>query len=627
VKFLNVELRKVLTKRFFGILVAVLLTNLLLFWHDQSNDRDVYDATVYRQLQQDFAGMDKDQWRDYVEEKNRMLSACSDWDLYERYLETEFNTEITPEMLEYQKVYENGTYLTYTDSLYKEDRLFSEIMDELQRIENHRTTLESTIQDARLKTSTSIFAKPNTFAFRNQLAIIECFEGLLDIQPVYDPAVGAVRFQNTKVTDLLALILIFYICAELIVTEQKSGLLPVLRATKKGHFPLISAKIVTVLITAMFVTLLLWGTNFAYCANVYGLGDLSRPVQSLTGFDASILKVSVGTYIGVYFLFKWLLYVAVGILCLNAGLLFQNATNTFVILGGFLSIEYLLSQIINPLSALSILKYVNVSNMIFTSDWLSVYRSINIFGFPVDVFAASAALTVLLLTSGIGLLCWLFCSRKTRAIVLKGVSLPRWPKWLPRPGTNTRLLGHELWKLLVECGTLLLLILFIAVNLQEPQTAYYTRNELFYKSYIEHLSGPMDAEKEAFLDAEAAHFSDIRSQIAQLVKDEKDGKISKNDLDMLRRPLDRALEAEKVLKNDVMPLIERVNNRKQQGDTLWLVYEPGYEYLFGVSEQSNKAAPAAIIISGIILAFANYYSFETTAGILETQISRHRTIN
>ena len=614
-KFLSVELRKVLTKRFFGILVAVLLTNLLLFWHNQSNDRDAYDTTVYRQLQQDFANMDENQWRDYVEEKHRMLSACSDWDFYERYLDSEFSKEITPEMLEYQEIYENGSYLTYTNSLSEENRLFSEITDELQRIDNHRATLEATIQDAKLKTSTSIFAKPNTYAFRNQLAIIECFEGLLDIQPAYDPAVGAVRFQNTKVTDLLALILVLYICAELIVTEQKSGLLPVLRATKKGHFPLIAAKIITVLITAFGITLLLWGTNFAYCAKVYGLGDLSRPVQSLTGFDASILKISIGTYIGIYFISKWLLYVAVGILCLNAGLLFQNAANTFVILGGFLSIEYLLCQIINPISALNILKYVNVSNMVFTSDWFSVYRNINIFGFPVDVFTASVTLVALLLLGGIGSLCWLFCSRKTRVIVLKGVSLPRWPKWLPRPGTNTRLLGHELWKLLVECGTFLLLILFIAVNLQEPQTAYYTRSELFYKSYMEHLSGPMDAEKEAFLDAEAAHFADIRSQIAQLVKDEKDGKISANDLEMLRRPLDRALEAENVLKNDVMPLIERINNRKQQGDTLWLVYEPGYEYLFGVSENSNKATPAAIIIAGIILAFANYYSFETTAGM------------
>lgn len=614
-KFLMVELQKVLTKRFLGILIAVLLTNLLLFWHDQSNDIDVYDATVYKQIRQDFAAMEESQWRDYVEEKHRMLSACKDWDSYGRFLELGTEIDITAEMLEFQEIYESCNYLTYTDSLYREYSLFSDILVELQRIENHRATLESTIQDAKLKTSTSIFAKPGTFAFRNQLAIMERFEGLLDIQPVYDPAIGAVRFQNAKVTDLLALLLVFYICAELIVTEQKSGLLPVLRATKKGHFPLISAKMIAVLITTMFVAALLWGTNFVYCINIYGLGNLSRPIQSLPGFDASVLEMSVGTYIGVYFIFKWLIYVTVGIFCLNVGLLFQNATNMYIIMGGILSVEYLFSQIINPISALSFLKYINISNMIFTNDWFSVYRNINIVGFPVDVFTVSAALVVLLLTSGICLLCWLFCSRKTRIIILKGLSLPRWPQWLPRPGTNTRLLGHELWKLLVECGTFLLLILFFAVNLQEPQTVYYTRSELFYKSYMEYLSGPMNDEKEAFLDAEAAHFEDIRNQIAQLVKDQNDGKISENDLDMLRRPLDRSLEAEKVLNNTVIPLIERVSIRQQQGDTLWMVYEPGYEYLFGVSEQANKAAPAAIVIAGIILAFANYYSFETTAGM------------
>ena len=92
-KFLMVELQKVLTKRFLGILIAVLLTNLLLFWHDQSNDIDVYDATVYQQIQQDFAAMEESQWRDYVEEKHRMLSACSDWDFYERYLDSEFSKE------------------------------------------------------------------------------------------------------------------------------------------------------------------------------------------------------------------------------------------------------------------------------------------------------------------------------------------------------------------------------------------------------------------------------------------------------------------------------------------------------------------------------------------------------
>lgn len=615
-KFLSTELKKLLTLRIAVILFVAIAANFLLFWHGQARTHTQYNQSDYHAAQQELLDMAEAERAEFAREHQRMLNACLEWQHYDEQMQRDPSRpgQITEEMLLYRNVYESGGYLRYTDSVYAERALYNRLFSEYGKVRDYHTVLKDAIEEARRKTSVSIFAKPGTFAYRSQLAIIDQFEKLLEVEPVYDRSEGVLKLQTSAFTDLIGLVLILLLSTEIVVSEHRTGMLHILRATRKGRLPLIASKIAAVWVLALFTTLVLWGVNFAYCAGNFGFGDLSRPVQSLSGYTTCALILSVGEFLLLQLLTKWLLYTLAGVLCLFAGLVFRSAMTTWLVMGGFLSVEYLLSQI-STISAWNALKYINISNMIFTADWLSEYRNLNFFGYPVDAFAVSVSVLAGLLAAGMPLVCWFFCRRKVQILPKLKLRLS-WPKWLPRPGRSTFLFGHEMWKLLIECGTLTVLAIFLVINLQAPKVVAYDTDELYYKNYMQMLEGPLNEESMKLLEEETRRYDDLRAQIAQLRKDSAEGKISRENLELLIAPLNRALEGEKVLKGRIYPQIERVKKLTEEGKQAWLVYEPGYEYLFGLDTYHDKAASAALMLAGIILCFANFYPLEISTGML-----------
>ena len=223
-RILAAELRKTFTLRFFIVLLIAVAANFLLFRHNLSGGYSFYDQEDYVALQKEVIAMG-DEGYAYMEEQVALLNACMDWENYESFAQQGFTMEITEEMLKYQEVYEKGGYLRYTDYLFSERSLHNAVLRLMEQAQDHKQTLQNAIDDAKTKTSFAIFAKPGTFAYRSQLATIERLEGLLYIQPTFDISDGVLNSQVSAVTDLLGLMLILFLCTELVVTEQKNGML------------------------------------------------------------------------------------------------------------------------------------------------------------------------------------------------------------------------------------------------------------------------------------------------------------------------------------------------------------------------------------------------------------------
>ncbi len=605
-RILTAELRKALTLRFFSVLLIAVIANFFLFRHNFTGGYSLYEQKAYIAAQQDVTAIPAGQRLSYLQEKVELLDACTQW-------ENETDPQISEEMRGYWEIYTSGAYLQYTEDLFSERFLFRDLLQEVQQTSNHTQVIETIIQEAKTKTSVSIFAEPDSFSYRNQLAVIDRFKDLLHIMPVYDMSAGVLHFQNSAVTDLIALVAILLFCTEMAIGEQKSGTLPILKATQKGRLPLVGAKLVSTAILSFLIVFVLWGTNLGYCAVSFGLGDLSRPVQSLTGFTTCALPFSVGEYLALFLLLKWVLYGLVGVLCLAAGAFWQESMPTWLTVGGFLGVGYILSQVISPISTWNILKFVNISNLIFSTGWLSEYRNLDVFGYPVEVFSAAWVLIFVILALTIVLLCLLFCRKNISTIRQPQFRLPR---WVPFRGRSTVLFGHELWKLLVECGTIGVLVLLLLVNIQEPRTIAYDTNELHYKNYMERLAGPLTEEKQEYLESESRRFAEIHQQIAKLRKDYVAGELSATDFNTLLPPLERTLMAEQVLLNRVYPQVERILQLKEEEKEAHFVYEPGYNYLFGLNPQHSKAGGAALVVAGIILCFSSIFPIETSSGML-----------
>ena len=605
-RILTAELRKTLTLRFFSVLLIAVFANFFLFRHNLINSYSFYEQKAYIAAQQDVMAIPENQRLSYLQEKVKLLDACTQW-------ETGIDPVISEDMQSHWDIYTSGAYLQYTEDLFSERFLFRDLLQEVQQTANHTQTIESIIEEARTKTSVSIFSEPDSFSYRNQLAAIDRFEDLLHITPVYDMSSGVLHFQTSAVTDLIALVAILLFGTEMAIGEHKSGILPILKATRKGRLPLVSAKLVSTAFISFLIACILWGTNLGYCAASFGLGDLARPIQSLPGFTTCSLEVFVGEYLILFFLLKWVLYALAGILCLAAGVFWQESMPTWLTVGGFLGVGYILSQVISPISTWNILKFVNISNLIFTTEWLSEYRNLDFCGSPVEVFTASWVLILVISVLTIALLYWLFCCRNVPAIRQPQFRIP-W--WVPFQGRSTALVGHESWKLLAECGAIGVLVLLLLVNIQEPRTISYDTNELHYKNYMERLAGPLTEEKRAYLESEAMRFEGIHQQIVKLRKDYAAGELSETDLNSLLPPLERALMAEEILLNRVYPQMERILQLKDEGKEAHFVYEPGYSYLFGLNAQHSKAGAAALVVAGIILCFSNIFPIETSSGML-----------
>ncbi len=611
-RILTAELRKTLTLRFLLILAAATLANLLLFHRQAEADYSGFGIGTFVKAQQEVMALPQAQRLSALQERKEMLSACTLWQRYDRQPEGSF--EITEDMLKYKAVYESGEYLVYTDNLSTEARLNQTLLAQVEQVVNHHAFLNAAIEEARLKTSVSIYAKPGTFDYENQLATIKALEGAQHIQPRYDMSDGVLHTQDSPVTELIGLVLILFLCTEMVVTEQKNGILPILRATRKGRFPLVGAKIAAAFALSLLVTCALWGTNALYCGVTFGFGDLSRPVQSLYGFATSTMEISVGGFLALRFLTKWLLYAAVGLLCLFFGLLLGSAMSTWIAVGGLLCVEYILAQI-PAVSAWNLLKYCNLSNLIFATDWVSEYRNANLFGKPVQVLTVSTVLLASLLIVGVAGNCIFFCRRRILTLPLPKLRL-HWPKWLPRPGCSVRLFGHESWKLLIECGALAVVVLLAALNVQDPGYVSFGSEELYYKGYMLSMEGPVGAETDAFLEAEQARFQEIRAEINRLNQLYREGELTSGELSILTSSLERQLEAESVFKSTVLPKVERAKAMAAEGKAVWMVYDTGYETLFGLFPYRDKAGASALLITALLLCFSNVYPIETSSGML-----------
>lgn len=607
------ELRKVLTLRFFLILIVAIVMNLLLLRSSIRRNYVLYDLDAYLAAQQDVLELEDSQRQVTLEKHIQMLDACQNWELYDKFILNGGTGTIDAAMQQYQAVYESGKYLKYTNNVYSESTLIKSLLNDVQQVSNYQQTLEASIQEAQGKTSVAIFSQPGTFSYRNQIALIERLEQLAEITLTYDVSEGILQAQGSATTNLLALLLLFSLCTQMIVTEYKDGVLPILKTTHKGRFPLIFVKIFTTITFAFVITCILWGSNFVYCSEIFGLGDLTRPVQSLSSYTACTLELSVGQYLIFFFLTKWLLYSIVGLLCLSFGLIWHNAMPTWLTISAFLGLEYILSQTITSISAWNIFKYINLSNLIFETDWFREYRNLNVFDYPVEVFTVSCILIGSLLVLGIFFVCRMFCRIESNILLQTKLNFSQIRKNL-RLGRTVALQRHENWKLLVECGALSVLVLFLLINLQEPKTQSNTIEELYYKNYMEILSGPLTQEKEIYLENEILRFDNLRIQILQLQQDCTEGKISSSDLETLVTPISRSLEAEDILKERVLLQRDRILALQENGTDSWFVYEAAYDYLFGLNLHT-KAGIAASIVAAVILCFANYNPLEITSGM------------
>lgn len=382
----------------------------------------------------------------------------------------------------------------------------------------------------------------------------------------------------------------------LLSRERESGALCLLRPTKRGHGELYFRKFAAVAASALIPAALMYALCAAIAVCEFGPVDLSLPVQTVYGFTACPYELDIGGFLTLFFLMKALWLVAcAGFFALAASALRSALALPVCALAAALSFA---------LSALP-MNLPRCLNLAAAGDTLRLFDGLlflNFFGLPVPRLAATAAFCAVLaaLCTGVGLA--LFLRRSAVTAAHRSGSLPAL-------GIHLRPMRHELRKLFLSSGAMAvlgLLLVQVWVNLDMDSG---TVQEAQYRQYSSVLSGAPGAEKDEYIEGEAARFDALREDYAALMQSAQGGAAAGMGNRLLHE-----LEAE--------PAFHEARSQYEAlapGESY--VYKTPYERLFGAQGRADAVSDTAKLVLALSLSLPFFFCMDAETGVEQLIIS------
>lgn len=208
----------------------------------------------------------------------------------------------------------------------------------------------------------------------------------------------------------------------------------------------------TAYVSALAVTaVLLYGGQMLLAFGMYGAGNMSLPLASLSEFRDCPYEISIAQYAWFYLGVKVMGVVLFGgfAMALLTGCRKYGAAVCLYFL--IIVLEYLLYVRMDSASPFNGLKYLNLAAVLDAKAWFSTYRNLNVFSHPLSVMPGKLIFAGICAVVTTVLAAWGFCRRTQQR------SLPGWNACmeqvqkgmarLPRPGAHGTLFLHEGFKL------------------------------------------------------------------------------------------------------------------------------------------------------------------------------------
>jgi len=377
--------------------------------------------------------------------------------------------------------------------------LYNDVYDEIEQVDNYENYLNSVEEASENLKTLSFFSDENSYDYRNILKTQKCFSELSAAELKHGKSKGVLLAARFGTTDILILVIVLLLGAKVISEERESGLMILSRPTDKGRFHLAIAKLFAMITLSCTAGLALYGSSFITGASLYGFGDISRAIQSVSKLFSCGFHISVGEFLGVFVEIKLLFCtVTAATVYLFMSIPIGSIAN-FAALGGFTAISTLAYFLIKPTSYLSFLRQINIVALADTEKLVGEYLNINFFENPLNslfvTITANIIFAFVCSAAGIILNCLFAPERRmsTRKSILNG--------------RHTSIAAHEMHKCFISGRGLAIIVLCAAtaIILYQPEKPQYASvSEYYYFSYIKELEGEVTSEKETFIQNELA---------------------------------------------------------------------------------------------------------------------------
>lgn len=465
---------------------------------------------------------------------------------------------------------------------YKWD-VMRELHDECNDVLTYKDYLESIKSQAKSMSSVSIFANPDTFNYRSIQKTPPAYENVQDVEPVFDRSKGITLATDNSFTDILCGFILLFAVLSIMLYDREQSISGFLFSMRRGRGYLIITKLTALGITLFGAVLLLYAENLIISAYLYGLGELSRPIQSLNGFIGCNLKISVWQYLVMYMLFKFTAVFCIGAALSLIAVNTKNTVGFYGISAAAVIIEGMLYAVIHPLSIYSIFRYINIITFTRVNEIFCNYKNINFFEHPVPLIPTST-ISLLIITIACGALSAFIYARKRNLEFHRvgfRLGFGKSSKAHPR-------IWYTLYKSLILQKGAIVIAAFIAVSgfMSQSFIKKYDQADVYYQYYTAKTEGEVNDDTIEFFEGEAARFEDLQNQLNELQQSEPNNYTAMNELNEQLAPA-----------MGFYPAYERLQQIKDV-DGAYMFYDTGYKRALGKNgwDDDMKYALAAVFL-------------------------------
>lgn len=443
----------------------------------------------------------------YLMFKTANSSAVTPSDYKQIYAELEHKTD--KEKLSWL---ENQANDLSQESVYNREAI-SELYHECNDIVTYQEYLNAIDSQARSMTSISIFANPDTFNYRSIIKTPPAYKNVQDVEPVFDVSKGLNLALDNSFTNILCGFILLFAVLSLMISDREQGMSGLLFALKRGRGYLFSAKLAMLAVVAFGTVILLYSENLIISAFLYGLGDLSRPIQSLNGFIGCNLKINVAMYLAIFAFFQFAALFSICAVLSMVAVVTKNTISFYSISAGILITEGLLYSFIDSFSAYSIFKYINLIALTQVNAIFCNYRNINFLKYPISLLPVSLTAVVL-----VSVICSIFSAllyAKKRNLEFRKIRANR------NIGKGTKVhsaMYYTFYKSLIQQKGILIVALFflIAGFTNSVFQKQYDIQDVYYKYYCSELEGKTDESVQNYIKAEKMRFENLHTSLDKI---------------------------------------------------------------------------------------------------------------
>ncbi|MEE0868250.1 MAG: ABC transporter permease, partial [Ruminococcus sp.] len=312
-KLLIYELKKVLNKRIFLVVVALcLVINGFLLYSSQNTEENNLRLTYsdeYGEMLDEYSSIPLDKAKKQVEDELLAYEISGRLESLAQADNEELIESYTSELEEYRKsnpeAYQKAVEMSESreESFWKNSFLY-DISQQIEYINSYPDFISEMYDRAKAQSASSIFGDENSFSYKNLYKTADDYSGLKDTKLNLVNSESFTATVKYGLTDFFVIAVVLLICIYLFGYERDKGLYSLIRCTKFGRLKTIIAKLAVLFVLSAVVSVLFILSDFIVNIFLYGSTDLSVNVQSISECRNCTLSVTAGQFLLLFALAK-----------------------------------------------------------------------------------------------------------------------------------------------------------------------------------------------------------------------------------------------------------------------------------------------------------------------------------